>query len=759
MYVINGSKKIYYLTLRSEKGTLRPHRFRSSDKLYQPKKAVSLIKSEHILLSRDEETLSIRKELEELFSYLQTTYEWIDLCRHCFIEGKITKNPQYVYHGEKICKSCALTEVKRELTFKKVTVPIEPMLERLKNVDNVIKLFDPKYAQEQDTLYDVIEGSLPETCMTLDELALPKTLKKILQKEVTTLLPVQQKAVEAGLLSGEDLLIVSATASGKTLIAELAGLQHVFNGKKFLFLVPLVALANQKYEDFKKRYTPVCNVSIRVGMSRIKTTENLFIVDTDVTADIIVGTYEGIDFLIRSNVSLGDVGCIAIDEVHMVSDPERGPRLDGMISRLRALHPEAQFIGLSATVGNPQEMAKELRTTPVLYDERPVPLERHIVLTPDKKKTITDIIQKEWKRVSPYGYHGQTILFTNSRRNCETLAAYLRDQKIKAQAYHAGLPYVKRKRVEFSFWNQQLQAVCCTAALSAGVDFPSSCVIFDSYKMGIEPLSTREFHQMMGRAGRPLYHEVGKAYLLVEPFSEDNEDLVPLLKEDIESVEIIYTPDQELENALAVKACGLSLETVNRYALQELQPSLLETLENYNMVHNTITEYGRAVSVSFLSVEEAEFIRKRLNKDILDTIVQLEPFENVYLTRRLKSQLDIEVDTLFSGTCLEALRTNEAGLTVLIAFFVCDCKENPYCDHPKWNISKTLCELRMNKLSPSRIARTFRQEYGLLLYPGDVFSYLDAVVHKIEAVERIAAVFKKKDVVHKAEMLKKAIEG
>ena len=759
LYVVNGSKKIYYLTLRTEKGAVRPHRFRSVHKLYQPKKAVSLIKSEYILVSRDEETLSIKKELEELFSYLQTSYEWVDLCRHCFIEGKITKNPQYLYHGEKICKLCALTEVKKELTFKKVAVPIEPVLDRFKSVDKVIRLFDSKYAREQDTLYDVIEGHIPEVLMRVDALPIPGTVKQILQKEVTTLLPIQQRAVEKGLLSGENLLIVSATASGKTLIAELAGLTAVFKGKKFLFLVPLVALANQKYEDFKKRYAPVCDVSIRVGMSRIKTTHNLVVADTDVAADIIVGTYEGIDFLIRSKAFLGDVGCIAIDEVHMVSECERGPRLDGMISRLRALYPKAQFIGLSATVGNPQEMAKELKATPVLYNERPVPLERHIVLTPDKKKSITDIIRREWNEISSYGYHGQTILFTNSRRNCEMLAGYLRDQKIKAQAYHAGLSYVKRKRVESLFWNQKIQVVCCTAALSAGVDFPSSCVIFDSYKMGIEPLSTREFHQMMGRAGRPLYHEMGKVYLLIEPFSDDNEALMPLLQEDVEAVEPVYSVDQELENALAVKACGLSLEAVNTYAFQELDSSLLETLKRYNMVDDDITDYGRAVSVSFLSVKEAEFIKKRLNTDILDVVVQLESFTNVYLTRRLKSQLDIEVDTLFSGTCLEALRTNEVGLNVLIAFFVCDCKENPYCDHPKWDISRTICELRMKGFSPSRISKTFRQEYGLLLYPGDVFSYLDALVHKIEAVERIAAVSKKKGVVHKAKVLKKAIEG
>ncbi|MBU7013438.1 MAG: DEAD/DEAH box helicase [Theionarchaea archaeon] len=759
IYSIKNGRRIYYLTLREEKGRIRPYRFRSGDELYQPKRAVQMLKSEPVFLSRDDETLTIKNELEELFSYLQTKYEWIDLCRHCFIEGRVTQNPEYIYHGENICRSCALHEVKKELTFRKVSIPVEPILDRLKNVDQIISLLDPRYTKAKDTLYDVIEGHMPENPLSVEELDLPERFKAIIKKEVTHLLPIQQKAVESGLLKDRDLLVVSATASGKTLIAELAGLKKVCEGKKFLFLVPLVALANQKYEDFKKRYSSLCRVSIRVGTSRIRTTDDLLVMDSDVSADILVGTYEGLDFLIRANVDLGDVGCIAIDEVHMVSDPERGPRLDGMISRLRALYPEAQFLGLSATVGNPEEISRDLKCTLVLYAERPVPLERHIVLTPDKNDTIKELIEKEWKSVSRYGYHGQSILFTNSRRNCETLAGFLRSKGIRAQAYHAGLPYVKRKSTELSFWNQKLQAVCCTAALSAGVDFPSSCVIFDSYKMGIEELRKQEFEQMTGRAGRPLYHEKGTVYLLVEPFSEEDTVLHHLLEGEMEDVDMVYTKEQELENVLAARACGLPLEAVNGYALWELDSLLVGDLENCGMVaQGEITGYGRAASVSFLNVEQAEFIRRNLRKDVLDIVVPLESFANVYLTQRLKSQLDLEVDTLFSGACLEVLARSDAGLTILKAFFVCDCRENPYCEHSKWNISRYICELRVKGLSPSGISRRFRQDYGLLLYPGDVFSYLDAVVHKLEAVERVADVFGEERTVKKARALKSQIE-
>jgi helicase len=759
IFSYTNGKRVYHLTLRREDSHMRPHRFRSGDNLFPPKKAVHMFKSKKIYLSRDEETLSLKGELEELFQYLQTDFTWIDLCRHCFIEEKITQNPQYTYHGEKICRECARAELKRELQFRRISIPVGPLLDRSKNVDDILRMLDPKYSRAQDTLYDVVEGKMPESLWNIDDIDLPQRAKTLLKKDITHLLPIQQKAIEAGLLSGENLLIVSATASGKTLIAELAGLKTILQGKKFLFLVPLVALANQKYEDFKKRYGEAFTVSIRVGLSRIRTKDELSIIDTNIASDIIVGTYEGIDFLLRSTIPLGEVGCIVIDEIHMLSDEERGPRLDGMVSRLRALYPQAQFIGLSATVGNPRYMGKELGTQTILYEERPVPLERHIVLTPQKKETICELIEKEWSDISSFGYHGQTILFTNSRRNCEHLAGYLRSHSISAQAYHAGLPYVKRKTVEQRFWNQQIQAVCCTAALSAGVDFPSSCVIFDSYKMGISPLTKREFHQMLGRAGRPLYHTLGKVYLLIEPFSDEDTLLHELLEGPMEDVDVYYTPDQELENALAVKASGLSLDEVNTYALWDLSSDLLHDLETYHMVEDrAITPYGKAVSVSFLNVSEAEFVRSRLKKDCLDTAVRLEPFKNVYLTQRLKSQLEIEVDTLFSGTCIEALTTHEVGIPLLVAFFACECKDTPYCDHPQWNISREICLLRMKGWSPRRICKHFRQEFGLLLYAGDVFSYLDTIIHKLEAIERIARVFNRDNVVQRVVRLKKGIE-
>jgi helicase len=95
----------------------------------------------------------------------------------------------------------------------------------------------------------------------MKRLKIPKKFKQVLLDSGNTkLLPVQYLAIKEGLLKGEDLLVVSATGSGKTLVGELAGITKALKGKKFIFLTALVALANQKYRDFKKKYSKFNNI-------------------------------------------------------------------------------------------------------------------------------------------------------------------------------------------------------------------------------------------------------------------------------------------------------------------------------------------------------------------------------------------------------------------------------------------------------------------------------------------------------------------
>jgi len=103
------------------------------------------------------------------------------------------------------------------------------------------------------TKFDTISATTEEVDpVRTDSLNLHPGIQDLLEDRFETLLPVQSLAVENSLLDGEDQLVVSATATGKTLVGEMTGIDRVLEGKgTMLFLVPLVALANQKYGTFR----------------------------------------------------------------------------------------------------------------------------------------------------------------------------------------------------------------------------------------------------------------------------------------------------------------------------------------------------------------------------------------------------------------------------------------------------------------------------------------------------------------------------
>jgi len=189
-----------------------------------------------------------------------------------------------------------------------------------------------------------------------------------------TLRPSQEKSVKAGLLEGKNLLVCTPTASGKTLVAEIAALQAIYNRKgKAIYIVPLVALASEKFHEFKEKY-PDIRVALSVG-------------DIDSTDpylekyDMIICTSEKLDSLIRHKTKwLRQISTVVIYEIHLLNYQGRGPTLEIILTLLRMMLKSAQFIGLSATIGNPEELASWLDAELVIDSWRPIELHQGVYL-------------------------------------------------------------------------------------------------------------------------------------------------------------------------------------------------------------------------------------------------------------------------------------------------------------------------------------------------------------------------------------------
>ena len=202
---------------------------------------------------------------------------------------------------------------------------------------------------------------------------IPDKLYNIISKDIQELRPAQAKAIGAGLFEGKNLLICTPTASGKTLIAELAGVKNILDGKgKAIYIVPLKALANEKFKEFKKKYENLFRIALSIG--DIDSTDS-YLADYD----FIFTTSEKLDSLIRHHSPwLKYVKTVIIDEIHLLNDPGRGPTLEILITILRKLLVNVQMLGLSATIGNPQELSEWLSAELVIDNWRPVKLEEGV---------------------------------------------------------------------------------------------------------------------------------------------------------------------------------------------------------------------------------------------------------------------------------------------------------------------------------------------------------------------------------------------
>ena len=202
---------------------------------------------------------------------------------------------------------------------------------------------------------------------------IPYKLYGILSKEIKKLRPAQEKAIKKGLLKGKNLLICTPTASGKTLIGEIAAMKSILEGKgKAIYIVPLKALASEKYKDFKKRYGGVAKIALSIGDIDSKDT---YLAEYD----LIITVSEKLDSLMRHHAPwLSMIKTIIVDEIHLLNDVSRGPTLEILITLLKQLLKNVQIIGLSATIGNPEELALWLDADLVEDSWRPVKLHKGI---------------------------------------------------------------------------------------------------------------------------------------------------------------------------------------------------------------------------------------------------------------------------------------------------------------------------------------------------------------------------------------------
>lgn len=382
-------------------------------------------------------------------------------------------------------------------------------------------------------------------------------ISKLRSRGYKNLTDAQIESLTEGLCQGTSQLVCAPTSSGKTTIAEIAAVEGALKGYRTVYLVSHKALAEEKYRLFLTEYgsgkQKWFDVSIATGDHS----------EGDWQQGLLIATYEKYLALLCSTQDFNLSGTVIVaDELQILGESGRGPEIELLCSLIRRGKP-IQFVGLSATISNPDEIASWLSCKPIHLRKRDVPLRQEVwyqgaltyntagdsevfssdgnedlptdtlsavdhlltkglgpilVFTTTRPRAITlarEYSQKKQKQARALIYVEQLELFSEPSQ----LTSYLKETSQRGVAFHtADLTYAERSMVESGLSDRQFDVVFATPTLAAGVNFPFQTVIFDSiYRRFIQNdpwLPESAYKNMSGRAGRLSMHDKGYSILI-----------------------------------------------------------------------------------------------------------------------------------------------------------------------------------------------------------------------------------------------------
>jgi hypothetical protein len=343
--------------------------------------------------------------------------------------------------------------------------------------------------------------------------------------------PVQEQAISA-ISAGKSVLVTVPTGTGKTLMAKAALHRALGRGERAIYTTPLRALTEEKYRelcaDFGDGYVGFATGDYKVNREAPIQVEVAEILWNRIVADKHVCPAE----------------LVVMDEGHYFNDPERGYVWEQSII---GLDPRTQLVVLSATVGHPEKFCQWVEVT------RRVPMA--LVDSRERKVPLVHEFREEMliDTVRELAHSGDVpaIVFVFGREQCFEVARLLKScrrfttDEEKAQIeklcdeallpngsakelrplfahgigiHHAGILPRYKQLVEQLALERLIKFVVSTETIAAGINLPARTVVFPSLRKFIKQaprlLTSAEYHQMAGRAGRPQFDDRGLAITL-----------------------------------------------------------------------------------------------------------------------------------------------------------------------------------------------------------------------------------------------------
>jgi len=426
-------------------------------------------------------------------------------------------------------------------------------------------------------------------------------------------------------LAGENVLLIAPTGSGKTeavLLPIFSKLiqQEVKRGISIVYITPLRALNRDllKRLSFWSQRLGV-SIEVRHGDTEVKLRRRQAVSPPH----MLVTTPETLQAILpgaRMKQHLSRVQCVIVDEVHELASSKRGVQLTVALERLHGVvGREFQRIGLSATVGNPEEVAKfiagtkrEIRIVQASLSkgyryqvEKPNPAEADYDLA-GKLGTSPEAAARIRRVVELVDSHKSTLIFVNSRTNAEMLGHKF-DQLGRADVavHHGSLSKEERVQIEDEFKAGVLKAIICTSTLELGIDIGNVDLV-------IQYLSPRQVSSLIQRVGRSGHRlDMLSKGVIVTAFPDDTLESVAAVRNACENkLEPVLIHENALD-VLAHQVVGILLDE-GTVGLKELLATLRKAYPYRNLTKNALLGVIHFLdSLNQLRIErEGEVLRK-----------------------------------------------------------------------------------------------------------------------------------------------------
>jgi ATP-dependent Lhr-like helicase len=312
--------------------------------------------------------------------------------------------------------------------------------------------------------------------------------------------PTQQSAI-APILEGRHCILLAPTAGGKTEAAIFPVLSRMlaedWRGLSVLYVCPIRALLNN-LEPRLSFYLGL--VGRRVGIWHGDVSDSVKRRMLKDPPDLLLTTPESLEgMLISANDGkrglLSDVRLVVIDEMHAFCGDDRGWHVRCVIGRLRTLvQRTVQVIGLTATVGNPQELIDWM----VVGEPAEVVGAGHSATDADIVVDYVGSLENAGVVISRLHAGEKRLVFCDSRAKTEELAAALRGLEVRTYVSHSSLSADERRQAEKAFTEEPNCVIVATSTLELGIDVGD----LDRVIQIDAPTSVASFLQRMGRTGR-----------------------------------------------------------------------------------------------------------------------------------------------------------------------------------------------------------------------------------------------------------------